>query len=157
MTYHAILKRYTGFDSPIFGLQWEASDPKVEAARDVIDELEERDVLYQPIHVEEISHYVEMIDDVREALTTASEQLEYQSPLEKQVRKMRRASRRFIDRVGHSGFDTFAQPVQASVLRRELNRLRDKFGESVAEISISHGVSVDDDLASIIPFDNFSG
>lgn len=157
MTYHQILKRFTGFACPIFGLQWDASSSDTEIARDVVAELEDRRVLYDPIRMEEAGHYVQSIGEIRDLLADPLNDVEYRSPLDNQIRKMRRAARRFVDRVGHSGFDTFAQPVQRSVLRRELARLRETFGEAVAEISISHGVEVDDDLASIIPFDNFSG
>lgn len=157
MTYHQILKRYTGFTCPIYGLQWDASASDTEVARDVVAELEDRRVLYSPIQMEEADRYVQAIGEIRDLLTGSLDDVEYRSPLDTQVRKMKRAARRFIDHVGHSGFDTFAQPVQKSILRRELARLQDKFGEAVAEISISHGVEVDDDLASIIPFDNFVG
>lgn len=157
MTYHQILKRYTGFTCPIFGLQWDASASDTEVARDVVAELEDRRVLYAPIQMEEADRYLQAIGEIRDLLSDPLNDVEYQSPLDNQVRKMRRAARRFIDRVGHSGFDTFVLPVQRSILRRELARLREKFGEAVAELSISHGVEVDDDLASIIPFDNFAG
>jgi len=157
VTYHQILKRYTGFTCPIFGLQWDASASDIEVARDVVAELKDRRVLYAPIRLEEAGHYVQAIGEIRDLLSDPLNELEYQSPLDTQVRKMRRAARRFIDRVGHSGFNTFAPPVRRSILRRELARLRDRFGEAVAEISISHGVEVDEDLASIIPFDNFVG
>jgi len=157
VTYHQILKRYTGFSCPIFGLQWDASASDTEVARDVVADLADRRVLYAPIRIDETAHYVESVGEIGDRLMDALDELAYQSPLDNQVRKVRQAARRFIDRAGHSGFDTFAPPVQRSVLRRELARLREKFGEAVAELSISHGVEVDDDLASIIPFDHLAG
>ena len=93
--------------------------------------------------------------EIRDILTASLKELEYGSPLNKQIRRMRRASRRFMDKVGHSGYHSFGQPVRDSILRRELNRLRDKFGEAIAEISISYGIKVEDGLAASIPFDNF--
>ena len=61
-----------------------------------------------------------------------------------------------MDRVGHPDFDSYDRPVQRSILRRELNHMRDKFGKALAEIAVSYEVNVNDDLASIIPFDEVS-
>lgn len=157
MTYHEILKRFTGFTCPIFGLQWNASPSEVEAAEEVVGDLENRSLLFEPVQLEEGDRYVQAVGELRDRLEEPLTDLEYQSPLDNQIRKMRRASRRFVEQVGHSGLDAFAEPVRQSLLRRELHRLRDQFGEALAEISISHGVEVDDELASIIPFNNFTG
>lgn len=154
MTTKEILSRFTGFSSPIGGLQWDPPKPSVAIAKDVIKELEDRRVLYNPMHMEDANHCVQSVRDMRNLLTISLKELKYGSPLDKQIRRMRRASRRFMDRVGHTGFQSFSIPVRDSILHRELNRLREKFGEAIAEISISYGIDVEDDLAAVIPFNN---
>lgn len=155
MTSKEILSRFTGFSSPIGGLQWEPPKPSVAIAKDIVKELEDRRVLYNPMHLEDANHCVQSVSEIRDTLTDSLKELKYGSPLDKQIRRMRRAARRFMDQVGHSGYQSFAEPVRDSILRRELNRLRDKFGEAIAEISISYKIDVEDDLVASIPFDNF--
>ena len=41
-----------------------------------------------------------------------------------------------------------------AMLERELFKLREKCGVSVAEIAVAYGLDVDDGLASTIPFNN---
>ncbi|MCR4274320.1 hypothetical protein, partial [Escherichia coli] len=54
-------------------------------------------------------------------------------------------------------FPNFIQldhPVQISILKRALFKLRQKCGNSLAEIAVTYGLDVDDELAIIIPFNN---
>jgi len=44
--------------------------------------------------------------------------------------------------------------MQRSLLSRELVKLRKVAGEAVAAIAIAYGLDVEDELASIIPFNN---
>ncbi len=156
MTSKEILRRVTGISSPIGGIQWDAPPPAVKIARDLITELEDCRVLYAPTDLENADHCVQSVDQIRKMLTEALKELEYQSPLDKQIRRMRKAARRFMDRVEHQGFDSFAEPVRDSILERELHELRHKFGDAIAEISVSYEVDVGNDLASTVPFDDKS-
>nr|TKK08864.1 hypothetical protein SrhCFBP13529_01205 [Stenotrophomonas rhizophila] len=65
---------------------------------------------------------------------------------------MRRACRKFCDIVGSPRFDAFPFPVKKSILSRELTRLRKVFGLAIAEVSTAYGLDVEDELATIIPF-----
>ena len=67
---------------------------------------------------------------------------------------MRKSCQEFSNKLGHPNFLNFDPPVQVSILERELFKLREKFGISVAEISVAYGIDIDDGLASIIPFNN---
>lgn len=67
---------------------------------------------------------------------------------------MRKACQEFSNKLGHPKLSKFDTPVQISILERELFKLREKSGVSVAEIAVAYGLDVDDGLASIIPFNN---
>ena len=56
--------------------------------------------------------------------------------------------------LGDQNFSKYSKVIQKSVLERELINLRSVFGKPVAEIAIAYGLDVEDDLATIIPFNN---
>jgi hypothetical protein len=67
---------------------------------------------------------------------------------------MRSASMKFCDKLSTPLYNSSDQVVKSSILERELFRPREKFGSSMAKISISFGVDINDDLAIILPFRN---
>lgn len=155
MKFKNILKHITGLSVPGFGIQW--SPPKYESdiAEQLLLELEDKRVLYNPISMEDANHCVFSVNNIRENLTNAAKTLDRNSPVSKTVKKLRSACRQFCNIVGHHKFLTFESAIQNSILERELFKLRDRFGKGIAEISVAYGIDVEDDLASIIPFNNF--
>lgn len=155
MKHKKILASITGISCPIFGLQWTPPTLDVSVAQDVITFLEDRRVLFNPVGMENADHCVKSVQMIRKEVTDGLQRLsDVHSPLGKQLRKMRDAARKFIDKIGNQAFQQFDIVIQASILERELFKLREAFGKSIAEISISHGLDVEDELAVIIPFNN---
>jgi hypothetical protein len=154
MKFEEILSSITGISVPIFGVQWQPPAPEVRIARDLIRELEDRRVLYRPYEMEGPQDCLGSVKDMRGNLTTALQRLTAEGPLLKQLQRLRRACRHFCDIIGSVGFSQAAKPVQRSLLTRELAKLRDTAGAVIGAIALSYGLNVDDELASIIPFNN---
>lgn len=154
MHFKEILSRITGFSVPIFGIQWQPMPAQAKVARDLIRKLEDRRVLFRQGQGERSQYCVSSVLDMRQILTTSMQEVETSSPLYKQLQKIRRACRDFCDVIGSPKYDAAPDPVQRSLLDRELTKLRQTVGGAVAAISISYGIDVEDGLASIIPFNN---
>lgn len=155
MKHAKIVRHITGFSTPIFGLQWNPPTLDISIAQDVITFLEDKRVLYNPIEMEDANHCVQSVQMIRQELTNSMKKLsKVDSPLGKQLRKMREAAKKFTDSIGNHAFPRFDKVIQTSILERELFKLRDKFGICIAEIAGAYGLDVEDDLAVIIPFNN---
>ena len=154
MRFNEILARITGVSVPIFGIQWQPSTPQIKVARDLMRELEDKRVLYRSEDLEGAHHCVYSVMDMRQKLTMSMQQVDTDDPLYKQLQKIRRASRDFCDVIGSPKFDTLPAPVQKSLLSRELAKFRQAVGSAVGAISIAYGLDIEDELASIIPFNN---
>lgn len=116
--------------------------------------LEDKRVLYNPVDIEDARHCLLSVIDIREHLTRSITQTGSGKPLNAASRRMRKACREFCDKIGSPSFDTLDSPVQKSLLDRALYSLRTDFGKAIAELSVAYGLDIEDDLASIIPFNN---
>ncbi|GAO72645.1 DUF6650 family protein [Comamonas sp. E6] len=154
MNFKEILARVTGVSVPIFGIQWQPVTAEVTVARDVLRTLEDKRVLYNPYEMEGAHHCIRSVDDMRNTLTGALQKVNPQTHVGKQFARIRKACREFCNIVGSPEFDRAAIPIQKSLLSRELTKLRKTAGSAVAAIVIAYGLDVEDDLASIIPFNN---
>ncbi|MEA1604523.1 DUF6650 family protein [Pseudomonas spirodelae] len=154
MKFERIYKNITGLSCPIFGIQWNAPVIEADEAKSIIVFLEDKRVLFNPANMEDSNHCALSVLEIRSEITKALQALPTSSNLSNSLKRMRKSCHDFSNKLGHPKFSTFDQPVQVSILERELFKLREKFGVSVAEISVAYGVDVDDGLASIIPFNN---
>lgn len=152
MKFDKIFKSITGVSCPIFGLQWTPPPIESDEAKNVISYLENKRVLYNSASMEDANHCVLSVIEIRNELTNRIQILSSTSHLAKSLKSMRQACATFCDNIGHPEYKTYEIPVQKSILDRELVRLRNKCGLSLAKISIGYGVDVDDNLASIMPF-----
>ncbi|WP_339430052.1 DUF6650 family protein [Pseudomonas taetrolens] len=154
LKFERIYKNITGLSCPVFGIQWNAPVIEADEARSIIALLENKRVLFNPANMEDANHCALSILDIRSEITKALQALPASSALSSSLRRMRKSCLEFSNKLGHPNFLSFDPPVQVSILERELFKLREKFGISVAEISVAYGVDIDDGLASIIPFNN---
>ncbi|MBA0197656.1 hypothetical protein H4F51_13245 [Pectobacterium brasiliense] len=154
MKFERIYKNIIGLSCPIFGLQWNAQPIEIDEAKNIILFLENKRVLFNPASMEDIAHCSQSVIQIRSELTRVLQKLSSDSNLAKSVKNMRRACQGFSDKLGHPQFSQFERPVQVSMLERELFKLREKCGVSIAEIAVAYGIDVDDGLAGIIPFNN---
>ena len=154
MHFKEILASVTGVSIPIFGIQWKPVMAEVTVARSVLRTLEDKRVLYRPQEMEGAEYCLRSVEGMRHALTGALQQVNSETHLGKQFAKIRRACREFCDIVGSPAFIQSVPPIQRSLLSRELVKLRKTVGGAVAAIAIAYGLDVEDDLASIMPFNN---
>ncbi|PKQ73769.1 hypothetical protein CJP16_18360 [Aeromonas sobria] len=154
MKFERIYKNITGLSCPIFGIQWNAPAIESDEAKNIVIFLEDKRVLFNPTNMEDAGHCIQSVIAIRAELTKALQTLPSNSNLSKSLKRMRKACQVFSNKLGHPMFPQFDQPVQTSMLERELFKLREKCGLSVAEIVIAYGLDVEDGLASIIPFNN---
>jgi hypothetical protein len=155
-SFKEILAHCTGISSPIFGVQWNPPILEIQVARDLVTDLEDRRVLFSPVAMEGPSHCLASVNSMRQSLTNALKQLSESSLLAKQLLVMRKACHHFADVIGAPGFDNIDHVFQRSVLERELFALRKAVGKALSEIVVAHGLNVEDDLATIIPYNYFA-
>lgn len=154
MKFDRIYKNITGLSCPIFGIQWNAPTIEIDEAKNIILFLENKRVLFNPTSMENASHCAQSVLEIRSEITKFLQALSANSSLSNSLKRMRKSCQEFSNKLGHPKFSGFDHPVQISILERELFKLREKFGVSLAEIAVSYGIDVDDGLASIIPFNN---
>ena len=161
MKFKDIIKRLTGFSTPIFGVSW--NPPKLESdiAQRVINELEDRRVLYNPSEMEIPSHCVESIIQIRRFLTaelqSLNDTLNTDSNLGKTLNAMRAACRKFLDSVqtdkrviefgAHTGHFANWQ------FNGAIGEFRGVIGIHIAHISAQYGININEPLASILPIE----
>lgn len=150
-----ILKRITGFSTPVFGISWNPDNTERDHAREVIAYLEDRRVLYNPNEFEIPEHCVDSVIQIRAFLTKKIGELGQDSELSISLRAMRAACRKLLDRM-YPGIDLIqfrAGPdhYQRWALHIFIGELRAVFGFHIARIAVVYGIDIESDLASIIP------
>ncbi|MEZ8727220.1 DUF6650 family protein [Vibrio cyclitrophicus] len=148
----SILGRVNGISTPIFGISWNPDNTEKDQARKLIIYLEDRRVLFYEEEKEGISYARQSVESIRERLTEFLEEFDTDKELVKSVRSFRAACRAFCNEVGAIDLNSEPQPVQRSILHSELVKLRKAAGKTVGALSVSYGLDVEDELASIIPF-----
>ncbi|MFS1896605.1 DUF6650 family protein [Vibrio cyclitrophicus] len=129
----------TGLSCPIFGIQWTAPVDEVKLAEQFVIFLEDKRVLFNPSHMEDSGHCVSSVNCIRDEITSTLQQVNSKSPLSKSLRRMRSASLVFQNAISPNSFSTLEQPIQNSILERELFKLREKVGLSLGEITVLMG------------------
>lgn len=155
MKFEEVASRITGFSSPVFGVSWNPPEPEVTAARRVIAFLEDRRVLFIPSEMEVPDHCVQSVLEIRRVLTDEVGRSTGESDLVQSLRAMRAACRKFLDAVGRDD-DIVRSGGQIGhwaswEFNGALGELRGVFGLHVARIATEYGLSVEDDLARILP------
>nr|WP_321526635.1 DUF6650 family protein [uncultured Cohaesibacter sp.] len=154
MKFERICKSITGLSCPIFGIQWNPPTIEADQAKNIVLFLEDKRVLFNPVCMEDAGHCAQSVINIRSELTKTLQTLPNDSKLAKSLKQMRKACQECSNKLGQPEFSKFDTPVQTSILERELFKLREKCGSSLAEIAVTYGLDVDDGLASIIPFNN---
>jgi hypothetical protein len=153
--YKKILKNITGISTPLFGVQWNPPSVDSDVAREIIVFLEDRRVLYGSEDREGADYCRQSVEQIRGMLTQKIPLLSGNKDVLKLLKSLRSQCRRFCDEVGARGFPNLEGPVQKSILKRELLKLREVSGIVVGSLAVSYGIDVEDELASIIPFKTY--
>ncbi len=148
MIFNEIKERLTGISCPIFGISWNPSQTKRTKATQIITFLEDRRVLYNYLYQECPNECIESVIEIRKFLTEKMQDLAPDSNLYCYLKAMRMACRKFSDyHFGHinnngtSGWE----------FHSELGKLRGTFGIMLAQMAVTYGVDIKDELASILP------
>jgi hypothetical protein len=153
-----VARRITGFSTPIGGLQWEPPEDERKIARAFLTFLEDRRVLFNPYQLEIEEQVVQSLLTIREKATEAIARLPEGSQAVAPIKAIRAACRRFLDephadyrhlehRMWHRGYPGGGD----SGFFVALGELRATVGMQVANLAVAYGLTVDDDLASILP------
>jgi hypothetical protein len=144
--YKRIAKSLTGFSTPVFGISWNPPKTDREFVRQVITFLEDRRALYNPYEIENPKWVLESILIIRDELTDTLKALPSDSDISQYLRGMREACRKFMNDVGNSRYPDW-------IFFTHLGELRAVFGIHIAQLAVKYGINIEEELASIIPFD----
>jgi hypothetical protein len=154
MNFKQVATRLTGISCPVFGVQWSPAEPEITVAQRVLSFLEDRRVLYNPFDLEVLDHCIRSIIEIRQFLTGEIGRLPVgDSELADQLRAMRAACRGFLDtvqdrrsrRIFHGGLHHDQEFFTA------LGELRSAMGLRVGILAVMYGLSVEDELATLLP------
>lgn len=128
---------------------------EIAAARRVIAVLEDRRVLYAPEEIEVASNCVYSAIEIRHHLSDELGKLDKGLELAASLRAMRKACRRFLERVRTDGRNGIHHAdgggFHSWTFGSALGELRGTFGIHVAKIAAASKLDVEDRLASISP------
>ena len=156
MKFSEIASRLTGISTPLGGVSWQTSELVVSSARRVVAFLEDRRVLYSPEEMEDISHCIHSVLEIRHFLTAELGKLDGGSEFGASLRAMRAACRKFLDRVGVDGHTGTLYARHRGhwadwTFYSALGELRGTFGVHLASVAAQFKLDVEDKLASILP------
>jgi hypothetical protein len=156
MKFSEVVSRITGFSIPIFGVQWNPPEADCVVARRVITFLEDRRVLYAPSEMEMPHHCLHSVLHIREFITGELQNLDAGNDVAQHLRAMRAACRKFLATVGAEDDDIIRHGAERGhyaswIFNSAVGELRGVFGVHISALAASHGLDVEDDLASILP------
>lgn len=156
MKFREALSRITGISVPVFGIEWNPPEAERAIAKRVLTFLEDRRVLYVPSEMEIPSYGVHSVIEIRGFLTSELGQLTSEGQLEKCLRGMRAACRKFLDAVGPENGPVVRHAYQQGhyaswEFNQALGEMRGVFGIYIAVLAATHGLNVEPGLAKIVP------
>jgi len=159
MKFKEVVKRITGISSPVFGVSWNPENTERDIAKEVINFLEDRRVLYNPSEMEVPCHCINSVLRIREFLTSKISTLPTDTELGKSLKAMRAACRKFLDKIGTKNGDIVRFGAHNGhwaswEFNSAVGELRGVFGIYIAKISVAYGINVEEDLAAILPMED---
>jgi len=155
MNYKEIANRFTGFSTPIFGIQWTPKPLDIEIARTVINYLEDKRVLYNSYELENPYHCLQSVIKIREFLTEQLNNVERNSNIDAILRGMRTACRKLTDVSSKVFRDNSNERLQWKGDEIEfysaVGILRGTMGVLIGKLLIMHGLDCEDVLLQIVP------
>lgn len=154
MKFKEIIKRLNGISTPVFGVSWNPSQTDKDRAKEVINYLEDRRVLYNPSDMEMPGHCVQSVLDIRRFLTDKIGATQDKN-LQDSLRAMRASCRKFLDTVGADDdivkYGHHHGHWASWTFNGALGELRGVFGIHVAKTAAMFGLDVEEGLAKILP------
>lgn len=155
-------RRITGISTPLGGLQWADPGPSEgEIVRRFLVALEDRRVLYNPMHLEVTSQVERSIHEIRQECTKTLQALGASAFAVTPIRAIREAGRRFHDdqneefrffeRDWRDGPDRSWHDRASPGFFVALGAYRATVGQQVALLAAHYDIDIEGDLASILP------
>jgi hypothetical protein len=157
MNWKEITARLTGISCPIFGLSWNPAEPEIKKARRVVAFLEDRRVLFNPLDIETQGYCIDSVIEIRQFLTNVLGEMPDRDGLSEHLRAIRAACRKFLDTLEQRKLDRiilsydFEREPENYLFYSALGELRSAIGFRLGMIAVMYGLSVEDDLAKILP------
>ncbi|MFZ3415665.1 DUF6650 family protein [Arthrobacter sp. 3Tela_A] len=145
--------RLTGLSSPWGGVQWEIGLSDRDIAVNLIDELENRRILFQSTTREDASHCAASASYVREFIGTLLRTPGIGRDLKLELKAIRTAFMNFMTQLSDANLNRLG-PVDIAALERVLTHLRLEVGDRIGIIAATYDVEVSVELATIIPDKN---
>lgn len=97
MTFETLIRRLTGFSTPLFGISWASTESERDIVRRLVISLEDRRVLFNPLALEVEWQAIESVTDIRRHLSEVLGEIGEASPGVDPIKAMRAACRKFLD------------------------------------------------------------
>lgn len=151
-----VFQRITGFSTPFGGISWNASVSESTRARNVVNFLEDRRVLFNADALESPEHCVSSIIEIRRFLTESLNGLSNTSPLAANIKLMRGACRKFLESTQQANRDIVRHANEHGhyaswEFYSALGDLRGVFGIALALISEVFDIEIEGDLKRTLP------
>lgn len=151
-----VFQRITGFSTPFVGVSWNVSISEATRAKNIVNFLEDRRVLFNPDALEVPEHCVSSIIEIRHFLTESLNGLSDSSPLTANIKLMRGACRKFLDSAQRADRDIVRHAnmhghYASWEFYSALGDLRGVFGIALALISEAFYIDIEKDLSKILP------
>ncbi len=157
-----IIRRITGFSTPVFGISWEPPQLERDEAQKLLTLLEDQRLLLGNYDfLLEHPHYVnEALYRLRNELTSRLENLDRSSPLAESISVMRAACRKCLDSIQQADpyFDRYYPYRDRDDLHAyrsigwiAIGELRATFGFHIAQLCVRYRLEVEEELKSILP------
>jgi hypothetical protein len=150
-----ILRRITGISFPIGGIQWNPPTDQRRLAKQVLDELNNRRVLYAPFYQENEQACINSALDLRENLKSIIDAAPDRSPVYKCAKEIQKACRTFMSKTEQLDFsvrDRATSVATRAMFEQSLTKFRRSVGETTKNLIAAYELDVEDELAAIIPF-----
>lgn len=153
MKFEKIIKNITGISCPIFGISWNPPKAEIQSAKEIIIYLEAKRVLYVPSEMEVPQHCITSVIEIRNFLTNQMMNINQNSSLYNYVSAMRKSCNKFLQKFNLRKREVIDYGGQWAIwyFTSALGEMRGVFGVMILQIASSYGLSVENDLASIIP------
>ncbi len=163
-----MLKRVTGFSTPVFGVSWNPPASDRDTIRKFLAFLEDRRALFNPLPAEVEDHVISSVHMIRAECTATVGAITEKAPGATHVRAIGAACRRFLDEP-YPTFDDimerrrdphFGREESDARLRRgthpaafftALGEFRAFVGAQIAMLSALYDVDIHGDLVRILP------
>lgn len=158
VSFRSILRRISGFSTPVFGVSWEPGESEREPIRRLFVFLEDRRVLYVADHLEVLSDVSRSVLAIREQVTRTLQALPEDSTAVPSLRAMRAACRKFLmpysdfpNVVGHVRWDGRPEREGEPGFFVALGELRATLGIHLGTLAVTYGLDVESELAALLP------